>query len=302
MRHVLGLDAGGTKTVGLLADEAGNVLAEVRGGGANLQTHGELEVEKVLHEVIEHLASLQRVDAVCLGIAGVDRPRDEALLRGILRRLGHRERATVVNDAVIALVAGAPERFGIVILAGTGSIAYGIDRQGRSARAGGYGYILADEGSGYWLGREALRAAVRAADGRGPQTLLIDLIFETLQIGSLAELVPLVYEKGMPKYQVAALAPLVQRARAEGDVASTQILAEGARELALAARSVARQLGFAADPFPVVLAGGAFRACPALAKLVEAALDLAGARPRLLQVEPARGAVTLALDLLQSLA
>ena len=300
MRHVLGLDAGGTKTVGLLADEAGNILAESRGSGANLQTHGELEVEKVFHEVIEQLASLQQIDALCLGIAGVDRPRDEAAIRGILRRLGHRERATIVNDAVVALVAGASERFGIVVLAGTGSIAYGLDAKGRSARAGGYGYILADEGSGYWLGREALRAAVRAADGRSPKTLLIDLIFEALQIGSLAELVALVYEKGMAKDQVAALARVVERARAEGDVASTQILAEAARELALTARSVARQLGFASDPFPVVLAGGAFRACPTLSTLVEAELDLPGARPRLLQVEPARGAVALALDLLKA--
>lgn len=300
MHHVLGLDAGGTKTVGLLADEAGNVLAEARGSGANLQTHGELEVEKVFHDVIEQLAALQPIDAVCLGIAGVDRPRDEAVIRGILRRLGHRERATVVNDAVVALIAGAPERYGIVILAGTGSIAYGLDAKGRSARAGGYGYILADEGSGYWLGREALRAAVRAADGRGPKTLLIDLIFETLQVGSLAELVPLVYERGMPKYQVAALASQVERARAEGDVASTEILAEAARELSLSARSVARQLGFAGEMFPVVLAGGAFRACPTLPRLVEEALDLPGARPRLLQVEPARGAVALALDLLKA--
>jgi len=298
--HVLGLDAGGTKTVALLADEAGNVLAEARGSGANLQTHGELEVEKVFHEVIEQLASLQRIEAVCLGIAGVDRPNDEAVILGILRRLGHRERAMVVNDAVVALVAGAPERFGIVVLAGTGSIAYGLDAKGRSARAGGYGYILADEGSGYWLGREALRAAVRGADGRGPKTLLIDLIFERLEIDSLAELVALVYEKGLEKDQVAALAPLVERARAEGDVASTEILAVAAHELALAARSVARQLSFASDPFPVVLAGGAFRACPTLHRLVDEALDLAGARTRLLTVEPARGAVTLALDLLKS--
>ena len=113
-----------------------------------------------------------RVAAVCLGIAGVDRPADEQVIRGILRRLGYRETARVVNDAAIALAAGAPERVGIVVLAGTGSIAYGADRAGRTARAGGYGFLLADEGSGYWLGHQALRAAVRAADGRGPQTLL----------------------------------------------------------------------------------------------------------------------------------
>jgi len=114
MQYVIGIDAGGTKTVGLLADETGKVLAEVRGSGANLQTHGELEVEKVFDDIMEALRQGRTISAVGLGIAGVDRPHDEAVIRGILRRLGHRETARVVNDAAIALVAGAPEGMGIV--------------------------------------------------------------------------------------------------------------------------------------------------------------------------------------------
>ena len=106
MRYVLGLDAGGTKTVALLAGEDGVVVGEARAGGANLHTHGELEVEKVLHDVMERAAGARPVTAVCLGMAGVDRPRDEMLIRGILRRLGHRDAVRVANDAVIALVAG----------------------------------------------------------------------------------------------------------------------------------------------------------------------------------------------------
>lgn len=299
MLHVLGIDAGGTKSVGLLADASGRIVAEARGGGANLQTHGELEVEKVFHDLIERLAALQKVDALCLGIAGVDRPRDEAVILGVLRRLGYRDTARVVNDALIALVAGAPERHGIVILAGTGSIAYGLDRKGRSARAGGYGYLLADEGSAYWLGHQALRAAVRAADGRGPKTQLIDLVFEALGVGSIADLVPLVYEKGIPKYRVARLAGVVEKARADGDLVSEQIVLDAAAELAVAGRSVVRQLGLASEPFPLVLAGGAFRACPTLAAAVVARLEVPAARPRPLEVEAAHGAVALALDLLQ---
>lgn len=300
MAHVLGIDAGGTKTVGLLADENGRVLAEARAGGANLQTQGELEVEKVFHDLIEQLSPNRRIDAVCLGMAGVDRPRDEAVIRGILRRLGHRESARVVNDAAIALVAGSRERFGIAILSGTGSIAYGLDRQGRSARAGGYGYLLADEGSGYWLGNQALRAAVRATDGRGPATRLRELVFEALAIASVDELVPLVYEKGMPKYRIAALAGLVEKGRAEGDALAARLLDEAACELALAGRSVAQQLGLAGEPIAVVLAGGAFKACPTLASLVPQRLELPQARAGLLGVEPAQGAVTLALELLRT--
>jgi N-acetylglucosamine kinase-like BadF-type ATPase len=166
---VIGIDAGGTKTVGLLADEQGRLLGEARGGGANLQTAGELEVEKVLDAILEALDPSRRAAALCLGIAGVDRPADEQVIRGILRRLGYRDNARVVNDAAIALAAGAPERVGIVILAGTGSIAYGADRSGRSVRSGGYGFLLADEGRPTgWAPGASGRARVRRA---GPETL-----------------------------------------------------------------------------------------------------------------------------------
>ena len=299
MRYVVGIDAGGTKTVGLLADETGKVLAEARGSGANLQTGGELEVEKVFDDVLETLGRDHTISAVCLGIAGVDRPQDEQVIKGILRRLGHRQSARVVNDAAIALAAGAPERTGVVVLAGTGSIAFGADKAGRTARAGGYGFLLADEGSGYWLGHQSLRAVVRAADGRGPATALTALLFEELEVGSVPELVPRVYERGLPKHRIAALAPLVQKAHERGDAVAGELIAHGARELALIATSVARQLALGPEPYPVVMAGGVFKGCPALVAPLVAALDLPLARPVRLEVEPALGAVNLALDLLR---
>lgn len=298
MRYVLGIDAGGTKTVGLLADETGREVTSVRAGGANLQAHGELEVEKVFHEIIEKLAAHAVPEALCVGMAGVDRPADQETVRGILRRLGHREKASVVNDAVIALVAGARERFGIVVISGTGSIAYGLDRQGRSARAGGYGYLLADEGSGYWLGQQVLRAAVRASDGRGPKTSLRERLFGTLGIASIGELIPLVYERRMPRNEIARLAGLVEHARNEGDAVAGEILQHAAEELSAAARSVALQLAFR-DAFTVVLSGGVFKACPALHPLVDRALQLPHATTVPLEVEPAEGAVALAIDLLK---
>lgn len=298
MRYVVGIDAGGTKTVGLLADETGARIAEARGPGANLQTHGELEVEKVFDQILETLGRERPIAAVCLGIAGVDRPHDEAVIRGILRRLGHRETARVVNDAAIALVAGAPGRVGIVVLAGTGSIAYGADRAGNTARSGGYGFLLADEGSGYWLGHQALRVAVRASDGRGPQSALRNLVFEALEVSSVGELVPRVYEKGLPKHRIAALAGLVQKAADQGDSMGAALLDQAAHELALAAQAVARQLAFGAGPVPVVLAGGVFKACPSLVGPIGLRLDIPGAQPAVLTQEPACGAVALALDLL----
>ena len=299
MRYVLGIDAGGTKTVGLLAGEDGRVVAEARSTGANLQTQGELEVEKVFDHIIETLGRDHPISAVCLGIAGVDRPHDENVIRSILRRLGHRERVRVVNDAAVALVAGAPERVGIVVLAGTGSIAFGADPAGHTARSGGYGFLLADEGSGYWLGHQILRAAVRSADGRGPKTRLEGLVFDAFQVSTVADLIPHVYEKGLPKARIAALAPLVEHARAAGDETAVGLLEQAGQELALAARSVHSQLDFAGQAFPVVLAGGVFKAAPTLPEALARHLDLPGARPAPLTLEPAMGAVFLALDLLK---
>src|SRR5688572_29008038 len=110
MIHVLGIDAGGTKTVCQLADGHGHVVAEARSTGANLQAVGELQVEKVLHEVMEEAIGERDVipAAICLGIAGVDRPDDAAVVRGIMKRTGYKARILVVNDALVALEAGAP--------------------------------------------------------------------------------------------------------------------------------------------------------------------------------------------------
>src|SRR5690606_36354101 len=153
-------------------------ISEARGGGANLQASGELTVEKVLHQVMDEALGDRdiRPDAICLGIAGVDRPADAEAIHGIMRRIGFKTPVVVVNDALVALTAGAGEGAGLVIIAGTGSIAYGREGEGRAARAGGWGYLLGDEGGGFWIGRAALSAVVRQFDGRGPATRLTDLI------------------------------------------------------------------------------------------------------------------------------
>src|SRR5580765_2243130 len=144
--HVLGIDAGGTKTVCLLANEDGAILSAARGPGANLQVAGELEVEKVLHHVMETALDGRgvRPRAVCLGIAGVDREADSWTVSAIMRRISPGSRVLVVNDALIALEAGAPGSPGIVIICGTGSIAYGRNAEGVAARSGGWGHVIGD--------------------------------------------------------------------------------------------------------------------------------------------------------------
>jgi N-acetylglucosamine kinase-like BadF-type ATPase len=297
---VLGIDAGGTRTVCQLADADGRLLAEARGSGANLQAVGELDVEKVLHHVIDRALddSPGRPAAICLGMAGVDRPRDAEIVHSILARIGHRARVLVVNDALIALEAGLPDAPGIVLIAGTGSIAYGRDAAGHAARAGGWGYVLGDEGSGYWLGRQALRAVVRAADGRGPATALTPRILAHYHVTRADELVREIYVGGTRPSAIAALAREVQAAAEEdGDPVAQHIIDSGASELAAAAASVARQLQLEAPA--VILSGGTLKGVGRLAGGVtmHLARRCPGASVRMLEVEPALGAVRLALAL-----
>ena len=298
--HVLGIDAGGTKTVCMLADERGRVIAEARGGGANLQASGELEVEKVLHRVMDDALGERdiRPSAICLGIAGVDREDDAAAVRGIMRRIGFKTRTLVVNDALIALVAGAGDRPGVVVVAGTGSIAYGRDASGRAARSGGWGYLLGDEGGGFWIGRAALGAVVRQFDGRGPSTVLTELVLGQMRLTSPTELIHAVYMGGLYRYAIASIAPLVERAANAGDAVAAEIADRAAYELAAAAASVITRLGMRGEAFPTVLAGGIFRGLPSLIGKVAAHVAEIAPRSdvRQLDAEPALGAVTLALS------
>jgi N-acetylglucosamine kinase-like BadF-type ATPase len=297
--HVLGIDVGGTKTVCLLGDEEGRVLSTARGPGANLQAVGELQLEKVLHTVMEETVAQQTAApaAICLGIAGVDRPEDAAVVRGIMSRIGYKARILIVNDALIALQAGIGAAAGIVIVAGTGSIAYGCDRHGNAARAGGWGYVLGDEGSGYWIGRLALRAIVREADGRGHPTTLTERVLAHFSVARPEELLQTVYRQDFKPAAVAALATHVQQARDEGDAVATAILDWGAKELVGAAESVTKQLELTGEEFSFVLAGGMFKAVPWLRVEVARLLPAIAPRSRsiLLEVEPAFGAVRLAL-------
>ena len=297
--HVLGIDAGGTKTVCLLADAQGAIVSEGRGAGANLHTAGELAVEKVLHEAMETAIGDRAITpaAICLGIAGVDRDDEARTVRAIMRRIGYKSRVLVVNDALIGLVAGARDEPGIAINAGTGSIAYGRNANFEAARAGGWGHIIGDEGSGYWIGRESLAAVMRAADGRGPETRLTGEILAHFNVDDESRLPRIVYDRELPRVSVAALGPIAQRVAEQGDAVGGRILERAADELALAARSVATRLEMRGDAFTFYLAGGVFRVVPWLAeelprRLVEVAPR---AQARILLEEPAVGAVWLAL-------
>jgi N-acetylglucosamine kinase-like BadF-type ATPase len=299
MIHVLGIDAGGSKTVCRLADEQQTTLAEVRGGGANLQADGEAAVELVLRQVMEaaldgHAVTLA---AICLGMAGVDRPGDARTVRNLVSRLGYEARVLVVNDALVALEAGVGGDPGVVIVAGTGSIVYGRNAAGLAARAGGWGYVLGDEGSGHWMGRLALRAVAREADGRGRATSLTPRVLDHFGVGGPRDLVPALYGEGQRPGVIAELAKVVGAAADEGDAIALQIVESGGQALVAGAETVAGRLGLLDEVCTFVLSGGMFKGVPRLAD--EVTRGLVGLSPRAevrsLEVEPAAGAVRLAL-------
>jgi N-acetylglucosamine kinase-like BadF-type ATPase len=297
--HVLGIDAGGTKTVALLADADGRTLGEGRAGAANLRTEGELEVEKILHTVIDQATDGRNanISAVCLGMAGVDRQDDARIIREVMRRLGFRTNTLIVNDALIALVAGAGVNPGVVVISGTGSICYGVSARGLAARAGGWGPTLADEGSGYWIGRRALAAVMREADGRGPRTSLTPLVLDHFALARPEGLVAEIYQQLQSRRTIAALGAIVDRARAGGDQIASAIMTKAADELALAAASVIRRLDMRGEQFPILLAGGMLTETQWLQDQLRQRMAEVAPRGRIepLLHEPVVGAVRLAL-------
>jgi N-acetylglucosamine kinase-like BadF-type ATPase len=297
--HVLGIDVGGSKTVCLLADDDERVIAEGREEGANLQGAGELALEKVLHSVMDRTLEGTGIvpAAICLGIAGVDRATDEGVVRSIMGRIGFKARIIIVNDALIALQAGVRDEPGIVIVSGTGSIAYGRNERGEASRAGGWGYVLGDEGSGYWIGRLALRAVVRHADGRGRTTSLTPRLLSHFGATRANELIHRVYHEDLSPRAIAAVAKYVQLARDEGDIAATGILNRAADELMTAATAVMTQLELTDRKFTFVLSGGMFHAVPWLCDQMQLLLPALARQSTVarLNEEPALGAVRLAV-------
>lgn len=311
---VIGVDGGGTKTVAVMADAAGNELVRAIGAGANLQTVGAAMVRdrlaSLFAEVARDIGRSVTVRAVTVSLAGVDRPDDvpvaataindaiaavTATFPDVIWRLSTGA-PTVTNDAVAALAAGARTLNGVVVIAGTGSIALGI-RDGQRARAGGWGSILGDEGSGYALGYEALRAVARAHDGRAEPTELTHAILDHLGASTPPDLIGIVSAKAWGVAETAALAPVVVRVAEARDSVALAIVEHAAAELSMAALAVIDALAFEpTHALPVVQAGGLWPASAVLRDAFARRLNARApfAKPSVSEVEPVQGAVWLA--------
>ncbi len=267
MAYYLGIDGGGTKTRCLLADET-NVLAKemATSGGSNIVRLGEQPARQALHAAIRQACASAKITpnqirAVCIGAAGAARPEITAKIRSILRELILEipaEKIEVVGDSVIALEAGFGAGPGVIAIAGTGSIVYGRNANGDTARAGGWGFAISDEGSGHWIGRRAI-AAVMSAYDEGQGTALTNLILQAWKLNSLDELVQQANATPAPDFP--RLLHIVLRAADGGDAVASGLLADAGAKLAALAAMVIHRLVANADTttLPLAMTGSVFR-------------------------------------------
>ena len=252
----LGIDGGGSKTLAVIVDATGHERGRGVAGSSNHEVVGIEQAVTAIHHAAERAALAAGialpVASAWLGLSGVDHPGDCERFQPRVSSLARHVR--ISNDAELALSA-LPRQVGVALISGTGSIALGRDAAGRVVRVGGWGHVFGDEGSGYAIGRAGLQAAARASDGRGPSTALLERILAAWELDAPESLLTRVYQP-FDKTAIAALAPLVLALAAEGDEMAQRIEANAARELALAAATVAHKLDFPPGPLPLACAGG----------------------------------------------
>jgi len=261
MDYYLGVDGGQSSTTALIGDASGRVVGVGRGGPCNHVGASEAR-SRFLDAVggcIREACAQAGLPEPCfasavLGFSGG--PEDKEALAG---ELIQSPKMHVTHDALIALAGACAGEPGLITIAGTGSIAFGRNQKGMTARAGGWGYVFGDEGGAFDIVRQALRAALRNEEGWGPPTALRDLLLEETGAQDTNELLHLFYTPGYPRSRVAKLAKLVDQAAIEGDEVAWRILERAAEELALLAGAVRGQLFHPGERARVSYIGGVFR-------------------------------------------
>lgn len=299
MAYFLGIDGGGSQTTCVVADER-HMLGSGTAGGSNPVRFDDEQVREALHTAIKQACAEaqihpSKINYACLGVAGT--AREDTRLR--IQRIVHELIAgnvSVVGDMVIAhesVFLGVP---GAIVLAGTGSIAYGRNERGETARAGGWGSMISDEGSGYWIGRRAVSSVMQAVDG-GESTALVTPILHEWHIASREELGRLCNSLPFPDF--ARLFPLVQQAADSGDRLAQQILYEAGEELAALVRVIVRRLWIGPRPIDIAISGGVFQNSSQVRTAFEQLVlaDRPQASIRQAEVAPVVGAIHIARNL-----
>lgn len=258
MAYFLAIDGGGTKTECVVGDER-SVLASAVGSTIKIKKVGNKAAAEVLQSAINDVCKQANIrpdqfSRTCIGLAGSSIPEVSQWTRATLTQLVSGE-LILVNDTTIAHHAAFNGGPGVLVIAGTGSNVLGINERGESARAGGWGPIISDEGSGFWIGRRAVAQSMRAHDA-GHSTELLSAIIHAWRLSSREEVVAMANSNPPPDF--AALLPAVLQCADAGDALAREILSSAANELAQLARIVVRKLWNGDEKIPIALTGGVF--------------------------------------------
>lgn len=298
---VIGVDGGGTKTRIWVADERGQQLGSSDGPGSAVRPgEADRSADIIVATTREALASCEMTHVtpkvLCVGVAGVGRePERQALWQALMSR-DVAEEIVVHADAAIALDDAFGDGAGILLIAGTGSVAFGRGPTGSASRCGGWGPVCGDEGSGAWIGRRALSMVTASSDAREPPTALVGAILTAAQVDDVHGLVA--WAAMATPADLAALAPVIASVADGGDLRANSLLGMASEELVLHVRTLARQLfGDERASVPLAFAGGLLSPGASLRKRVEQRMKTAvpGAQLRTEEVVPVRGAVRGAL-------
>ncbi|MFO0817795.1 MAG: BadF/BadG/BcrA/BcrD ATPase family protein [Pirellulales bacterium] len=310
--YVLGVDGGGTKTAAwiarIVAGQSPSIVGKGRAGPGNPRAAGfEFAQQNILTALqaawVDADLAPQNIAAACLALAGAGRAEEQERMRdwAIAQKIA--THVIVTHDAEPLLAAAQPEDapglnapWGIALIAGTGSLAWGRAVDGRVGRCGGWGYLVGDEGSGYAVGIAALRAILQAADGRGPATSLASPLLDFFQACESTELVGILYGDPAFRGRIAAASRIVLQVAREHDVVACGIISQAVEELAAMVAALAKRLELADNAYPLALGGGVFDAAGELApRLVEQlALHQLAPRTYTIVTHPVLGAVRLA--------
>jgi glucosamine kinase len=300
---VIGVDAGGSRTRVTVADSDGETIATSEREGAAVRP-GEIErsasvIASAVRDALTTVhPSFGAPRALCAGVAGVGREGERRALAEALINESLADEVLVVTDAEIALADAFGDDPGIVLIAGTGSIAYGRGPAGAVERVGGWGPTIGDEGGGLWIARRALSVVTAATDGREPETSLVGAILTAAEIDDVESLIP--WAAGASVAQIASLAPVVIASAEAGDLRANALLGLAAEELVLHVRTLARSL-FEDEraAVQVALGGGLLEPGSALRRRVEHRLKSAvpGAKMHAAPIVAVRGAVRRALQI-----
>ncbi len=292
----LGIDGGGSKTSCIIGDES-YVLGTGEGGASNVLRVGEAKAREAIADAVRQACAAAHVQPKqilrsCVGVAGGARPETTQIIRRIVSEQVTGE-VEVVGDMVIAMEAASGVGPGVIVIAGTGSIAYGRNEAGQTARAGGWGFAISDEGSGHWIGVKAVSAAMRAFD-QGETTALLDSAMKTWGLSSREQLI--MAANASPPPDFAGLLPSVLSANEADDPAAHDILAQAGAELAALAKIVLARLFDARAAAPVAMSGGVFRNSPLIRQVFynNLRLDYAKAVVNPTVVDPVKGALEIA--------